>query len=219
MAHAGQDHWDAVYEKKGASEVSWYEPRPEKSLQLIRATGIEATEPVIDVGGGASLLLDELLRAGYTDLTVLDISATVLGKLRTRLGSAASSATLLHQDVTVFQPTRQYAVWHDRAVFHFLTGREDRERYLAALRQGVRPGGHIVIATFGPSGPEKCSGLPTVRYDAATLATELGTDFALMDSFLVVHRTPWNADQQFLYCRFRALPESPPLPCPSRHTW
>lgn len=202
MAHAGQDHWDAVYERKRPDEVSWYEARPERSLQLIRSTGVRDTDPIIDVGGGASHLVDELLAAGHRDLTVLDVSAAVLGKLHDRLGSAAQWVTLLHHDVTAFQAAREYALWHDRAVFHFLTRREDRERYVAALRHGVRPGGHAVMATFGPAGPERCSGLPTVRYDAPALAAELGVDFALAESFLAVHRTPWNAEQQFLYCRF-----------------
>jgi SAM-dependent methyltransferase len=206
MVHAGQDHWDGVYEKKRADEVSWHEPRPEKSLELIRSTGIQVTEPVIDVGGGASLLVDELLAAGYGDLTVLDVSASVLEKVRSRLGSAASSVKLLHQDVTRFRPARRYALWHDRAVFHFLTQPEDRQGYIEALQRGVGPGGHVLMATFGPSGPERCSGLPTVRYDAPTLAAELGADFALVESFLAVHRTPWNSDQQFLYCRFDRKP-------------
>lgn len=201
MTHAGQSHWDAVYEKKAASEVSWYEPHPEKSLELIRATGVHASDPIIDVGGGASLLVDELLAAGYRDLTVLDLSAAVLEKLRNRLGSAAAAVTLLHQDVTAFRPGKQYALWHDRAVFHFLIHREDRERYVEAVRDGVRPGGHVLMATFGPSGPERCSGLPTMRYDAATLAAELGAEFELVTSSLVIHRTPSNANQQFLYCR------------------
>jgi len=202
MAHAGQSHWDAVYEQKGASEVSWYEPRPDKSLELIQATGLHATDPLIDVGGGASFLVDELLAAGYRDLTVLDISASVLAKLGTRLGPDASSVTLLHQDVAAFRPAKQYALWHDRAVFHFLIGEEERQRYLDALRQGVRQGGHVIMATFGPSGPERCSGLPTRRYDATTLAAELGAGFTLVQSALLIHRTPANVQQQFLYCWF-----------------
>lgn len=202
MAHAGQSHWDAVYEKKGASEVSWYEPHPKESLELIRATGVHAADPIIDVGGGASLLVDELLAARYRDVNVLDISAAVLAKLRTRLGPAASSVTLLHEDVTAFRPEKQYALWHDRAVFHFLVGPEERARYIDALRRGVRHGGHVIMATFGPSGPERCSGLPTRRYDATTLAAELGAGFALVQSTLLTHRTPANAPQQFLYCRF-----------------
>lgn len=206
MTHAGQTHWDAVYAKKGTAEVSWYEPRPEKSLELIRSAGIRSTDPIIDVGAGASFLVDELLAAGYGDLTVLDLSVSALDKLRNRLGASASSVTLVHQDVTAFRPARQYALWHDRAVFHFLVQREDRERYVNALRQGVRPGGHVLMATFGPAGPERCSGLPTVRYDAQTLAAELGAEFRLAESSLVAHQTPSDARQQFLYCRFDRLP-------------
>lgn len=202
MAHPGQSHWDAVYERKAATEVSWYERRPEKSLELIRSAGVRATDSIIDVGAGASLLVDELLTAGYRDLTVLDVSAAALARLRQRLGSAAAAVTLVHEDVTAFQPVRRHVLWHDRAVFHFLVRREDRERYVAALRQGVGPGGHVLLATFGPSGPERCSGLPTMRYDAATLAAELGGDFQLVESSLLIHRTPSDAQQQFLYCRF-----------------
>lgn len=198
-----QTHWDAVYERKDTAAVSWYEPRPEKSLELIRSTGVQPLDPIIDVGGGASLLVDELLAKGYRDLTVLDVSASVLAKVRDRLGSAASSVTFLHQDVTAFQPGRQYALWHDRAVFHFLVQREDRERYIDALRRSVRPSGHVLIATFGPSGPERCSGLPTLRYAAPDLATELGTEFELVQSSLVIHRTPSDIHQQFLYCWLR----------------
>jgi hypothetical protein len=203
MAHPGQSHWDAVYERKAATEVSWYEPRPEKSLELIRSAGARATDPIIDIGAGASLLVDELITAGYRDLTVLDVSAAALERVRHRLGSAAAAITLVHEDVTAFRPARRYALWHDRAVFHFLVRREDRERYVAALRQGVTARSHVLLATFGPSGPERCSGLPTMRYDAATLAAELGDDFELVESCLVIHRTPSNVQQQFLYCRFK----------------
>jgi SAM-dependent methyltransferase len=199
---ATREHWDSVYGSKAITEVSWYEPHAEKSLELIRSAGVGLADPIVDVGGGASFLVDDLLEAGYRDLTVLDVSATVLDKLRERLGPRALSVTLLHQDVMAFEAERRYALWHDRAVFHFLVERADRERYLHALRRALRMDGHLVIATFGPSGPERCSGLPTLRYDQAALAAELGPDFKLMESSLSVHRTPWNAPQQFLYCRF-----------------
>lgn len=183
--------------------MSWYEPAPERSLALIRATGIGRGDPIIDVGGGASYLIDELMQAGYSDLTVLDISGTVLQSLQLRLGERASAATFLQQDITVFRPTRRYAVWHDRAVFHFLTDAGDRRRYLEAVCAGLQSEGHLIVATFGPEGPERCSGLPVMRYDACSLAAELGGGFHPVDSFLAVHRTPRNAEQQFLYCRFR----------------
>jgi len=202
MKDAKQAHWDAVYASKAVTSVSWYEPHPRKSLEMIRATGIQPEDPIIDVGGGASYLVDELLAAGYRHLTVLDLSAEVLQKLRERLGQRSASVTLLNQDVTQFQPRQQYALWHDRAVFHFLVQHEDRERYVAALRQAVRPNGHVVIATFGPAGPERCSGLPTMRYDANALAAQLGSDFKLVESSLAVHHTPSNAPQEFLHCRF-----------------
>jgi trans-aconitate methyltransferase len=197
-----QAHWDKVYGSKSDTEVSWYEAHPKMSLELIRATGAGPADPIIDVGGGASLLVDALLDAAYLDLTVLDISAEVLQKLRTRLGPRAAAVALLQQDVTRFQPARRYALWHDRAVFHFLTQREDRERYVSVLRRALLPMGQLVLATFGPSGPERCSGLAVMRYDANALAAEFGSDFRLIDSSLAVHRTPSGVEQQFMYCRF-----------------
>ena len=148
--------------------------------------------------------MDGFLACGYRDVTVLDISATVLQKLCDRLGLRSRTMTAIQQDVVAFRPARRYALWHDRAVFHFLIDREDRDRYLRVLRQALRPDGHVIIATFGPSGPDRCSGLATMRYDAEALQTEMGRDFALLDTSLVVHCTPWGAQQQFLYCRFRA---------------
>ena len=202
MTGSIQAHWDKVYGSKGITDVSWYEAQPATSLELIRATGARSTDPIIDVGSGASLLVDKLLDRDYLDLTVLDICAEALMKLRDRLGPRAAAVTFLQQDVTLFQPERQYAVWHDRAVFHFLTQRKDRERYVEALRRALVPNGHVVIATFGPSGPERCSGFAVVRYDANALAGELGSDFELADSSLVAHRTPGGIEQEFLYCRF-----------------
>jgi SAM-dependent methyltransferase len=197
-----QTHWDTVYETKAPNEVSWFEPHASKSVELIRSTGLASGEPIIDVGGGASFLVEDLVAAGYSDLTVLDISTVVLEKLRVRLGSARSRVTILHQDVLSFQPQRQYALWHDRAVFHFLIDPHDRKRYVDVLRRAVRPTGHVIIATFGPDGPQRCSGLPTMRYDHRELVGEIGPDFQLAGWSLVVHHTPSGSPQQFLYSRF-----------------
>jgi SAM-dependent methyltransferase len=207
MTDSRQAHWDKVYSTKAVTDASWYEAHPAKSLELILATGVTPAEAIIDVGGGASFLVDALLNAGYRDLTVLDISTEVLQKLRERLSTRAASVALIQADVTTFQPTRHYALWHDRAVFHFLVEREDRERYVASLRRALLPNGHAIISTFGPSGPDRCSGLPIARYDASALTAELGSDFALASSSLAVHRTPLGAEQQFLHCHFtRRLP-------------
>jgi len=196
-----QTHWDRVYSQKAPVELSWYQPRPDKSLELIGATGIGPNEAIIDVGAGASLLADALLGAGYRDLTVLDVSEQALLTLAARLPQRA--VALLHQDVTRFRPERRYALWHDRAVFHFLMQRAERERYVRALRESLATGGHVIIATFGGAGPERCSGLPVMRYDAAALASELGTGFELLEAAEELHRTPWGSTQQFQYCRFR----------------
>jgi hypothetical protein len=172
-------------------------------MAFIHASKLRSTDPIIDVGGGASLLVDELLRHGYEDLTVLDISGTALQTVRSRLGVHATRVQLLQADVLRFEATRRYALWHDRAVFHFLVEEVDRKRYLAALRRALGEDGQVVIATFGLQGPEKCSGLPVRRYDSTTLGAELGNEFALTDSALVLHRTPSGVEQQLLYCRFQ----------------
>jgi SAM-dependent methyltransferase len=202
MTEDRRAYWDKVYTTKAVGQTSWYEPTPQKSLAFIRNAGIASDDPIIDVGGGASCLVDELLSAGYRDLTVLDVSDTVLGAVRDRLGARADAVSLLQADVTAFQPTRKYALWHDRAVFHFLVAAEDRRRYVDTLRDAVRPGGHVIIATFGPLGPQRCSGLPVERYDAAGLTAELGEEFRLVEASLSVHHTPAGAEQQFLYGRF-----------------
>jgi SAM-dependent methyltransferase len=197
-------HWDAVYSHRAVTDVSWYEAYPRKSLELIHACRLQHHDPIIDVGGGASFLVDALLSQGSDDLTVLDISAAVLEKVHARLGADSKRVSLLRADVTAFRPSRDYALWHDRAVFHFLVHAEDRERYLDVLRHALRPNGYVIIATFGPEGPERCSGLPVVRYDAKKLTAELGGDFKLVESSLEVHHTPSGAPQPLLYCRFRA---------------
>lgn len=208
MTEARKAHWDTVYGTKPVTDVSWYEPVPAKSLELVRASGIRLDEPIIDVGGGASFLVEELLSRGYRDLTVLDISSEVLQGLRKRLATRADAVTLLNLDVTAFRPEKRYALWHDRAVFHFLVNATDRARYVDALRRALGPKGHLIIATFGPEGPERCSGLDVVRYDAAGLAALLGPDFKLMESSLETHHTPRGASQQFQYCRFQRIEQS-----------
>jgi len=205
MSTTSKQHWEQVYQRRVLSEVSWYELEPKKSLELIRASGIGRHDPIIDVGGGGSYLVDALLREGYTDVTVLDISSEVLQKVRDRLGQSAPGVTLAESDVTEFQPPRSYALWHDRAVFHFLIDAEARERYRGVLRRALRPGGQVVISTFGPQGPERCSGLPVQRYSETTLAMELGDAFRSLESSIDIHHTPSGHSQQFLHQRFESV--------------
>jgi SAM-dependent methyltransferase len=196
-------HWESIYETRALTEVSWYQATPALSHELIRATGVTDAAPIIDVGGGASLLVDVLQQAGFRDLTVLDISAAALERVRERLGLRASAITLIDADVTEYQPSRQFVVWHDRAVFHFLTDATERDRYKATLRRALTPGGHVIIATFALDGPLRCSGLEVVRYNASSLTEELGKGFALVESREEEHVTPSGKRQAFLYCRFR----------------
>ena len=204
MTQDRRAHWDRVYETRGPTAVSWYQENPARSFESIVATGVSRSAPIIDVGGGASRLVDVLLEAGFSDVTVLDVSAAALELVRERLGRRASVVTLVEADVTEFSPTRRFAVWHDRAVFHFLTAARDRERCVAALHRALAPGGHVIIASFGLKGPVRCSGLDVVRYSPGSLAAELGGSFRLVDSAEEVHTTPAGAEQQFVYCRFRA---------------
>ena len=195
-------HWEAVYQGNALGDMSWHELFPATSLKLIADACLSSDDPIIDVGGGGSRLVDELIAAGYRDLSVLDISSAILWQLEERLRHSAARVMLLNQDVAAFYPTRHYALWHDRALFHFLVKRAERERYFNALRRALRRGGHLIMSVFGPRGPEECSGLPTARYGALDLAAELGKGFELIESQLLLHRTPRNALQQFLYCRF-----------------
>lgn len=207
------NHWQSVYTGRAADAVSWYQADPARSLALIRASGMGADDPVIDVGGGASLLVDRLLDLGFRDVTVLDLAASALDAVRARLGERAAQVQFLCADVTAFRPDRAYALWHDRAAFHFLTEPAQRAAYVRALGAALRPGGTAIIATFGPRGPEQCSGLPVVRYDARLLARELGGEYRLGESVLEDHVTPAGKIQQFLFCRFR---RSAPCPLPRR---
>jgi len=198
-------HWENVYQTRGETEVSWFEDSPVISLDLIRATVVRPDAAVIDIGGGASRLTDALLNAGFSSLTVLDLSEKALEVAKTRLGERAACVKWIAADVTVWQPPDTYDVWHDRATFHFLTDPSDRAAYADRVSQAVRPGGHVIIGTFAPDGPERCSGLPVIRHDAASLQAVLGPSFTLIESRGHAHRTPMGATQQFQFSRFRRL--------------
>lgn len=196
-----KDHWQSIYRDRSPSEVSWYQGEPTLSMELIRSCGLRKDAPLIDVGGGASVLVDRLVLAGFTELSVLDISGLALSRARERLGDAADRVTWIEADITQFTPPRHYALWHDRAVFHFLTDSADRESYIAALNAGLSAGGHLIIAAFAIGGPEQCSGLPIVQYDAAKLQAELGAGFRLLETRQEAHITPAGKTQQFGYFR------------------
>lgn len=196
-------HWEGVYQTKSPEQTSWYMAHLNTSLEWIAEVAPEQSAAIIDVGGGESTLPDDLIALGYRDLTVLDIAEGALKKSQARLGKAAKQIRWIAGDVTqVAFPADGYDVWHDRAVFHFLTVPADRAAYVRQLAAALKSGGHALIATFGPEGPERCSGLVTNRYDATTLARELGPDFLLQKSSLIQHQTPRGTTQQFLYCDF-----------------
>lgn len=196
-----QTHWDTVYQTKAPDGVSWYRPHLERSLELIQAVVPDFSASIIDVGGGESTLVDDLLAKGYQDITVLDISQTAIEVAKKRIGELAHHVTWLVADITRAPlPKRHYDLWHDRAVFHFLTAVEDRAAYVRQVAQAMKPGGYVIVATFGPEGPHKCSGLDVVRYDADSLHGEFGASFKLIDSATELHQTPFGTTQQFLYC-------------------
>ncbi len=197
-------HWENIYTTKAPDQVSWYQPHPARSLDFIRRTAIAPGDPIIDVGGGASTLVDDLLAEGYRHVTVLDLSAAALRLARRRLGSAAAAVRWVEADITQASlPAHAFAVWHDRAVFHFLTQPADRMRYVDQVRRAVRPGGHIIVATFADDGPERCSGLNIQRYAPDELHAEFGDAFRLVESAREAHPTPFGTEQKFIYCYFR----------------
>ena len=200
-----QAHWENVYTSKSENEVSWFQDSPAPSLALIAEIGAAPNSAIIDIGGGASRLVDHLIDQGFLDVTVLDLSAAALEAAKTRLGERASRARWLVADATTWQPSRTYDIWHDRAAFHFLTEEHDRAGYIVRLRQGLRIGGHAIIATFALDGPEKCSGLPVMRYDAARLAQTLGSGFKLLQSRRNDHATPWGSQQRFQFSVFERV--------------
>lgn len=196
-------HWQNVYATKSETEVSWFQASPAISLEMIRAASPDRAAAIIDIGGGASRLVDALLQDGYRNLAVLDLSANALNAAKKRIGAAASTVDWIVADATTWRPAKTWDVWHDRAAFHFLTDPRDRAAYVERLRSAVAPGGQVIIATFAPDGPEKCSGLPVQRHDSASLSAELGPEFELVETRSETHHTPWHSTQAFQFSRFR----------------
>jgi 2-polyprenyl-3-methyl-5-hydroxy-6-metoxy-1,4-benzoquinol methylase len=199
-------HWEKVYKTKAPDAVSWYRPHLDRSLRLIEFAAPNRTASMIDVGGGESTLIDDLLARGYQNLTVLDVSQTALDVTRARLGETGSRIHWVCADVTQADlPTHSFDLWHDRAVFHFLIAQEQRIAYVRLVARAVRPGGHVIVSTFGTEGPTKCSGLDVARYDADSLHGEFGERFKLMQTSKELHKTPFGTTQQFLYCYCRVV--------------
>lgn len=194
-------HWEKIYDRNSPLEVSWYQSEPALSMRLIRHTQIAKDAPIIDVGGGASRLVDNLLDSDYSNVSVLDISASALMHARERLAGKSAEVEWYNEDIVGFNPPNRFALWHDRAVFHFLTSRNDRNNYVKVLKRSLAPGGHVIIMTFAVGGPLKCSGLEIVQYDADKLMAELGQDFKLLETGHEEHDTPAGGKQQFAWFR------------------
>ncbi|MDP3871893.1 MAG: class I SAM-dependent methyltransferase [Methyloversatilis sp.] len=201
MNDGTKKHWEDVYASKAPDSVSWFQPHAQHSLDLIARAGIGLDAAIIDVGGGASTLVDDLLARGHTDLSVLDLSATSLHAAQARLGDAAAKVKWIEADITTVElPPRRFDLWHDRAVFHFLTDSAQRDAYVATVLRAVKPGGHVIVAAFAEDGPERCSGLPVMRYGANALHAQFGARFELLEHSREVHHTPTGVVQQFVYC-------------------
>ena len=199
-----KDHWDRVYSTKESDAVSWFQEHAEQSLALIQAAGVSLGAAIVDVGAGASTLVDDLLAGGYTDISVLDLSAEALAVAQNRLGARSAQVSWLVGDITLIElPTHRFDLWHDRAVFHFLTTTEARAAYVRAVLKAVKPGGHVIVATFAEDGPTQCSGLPVMRYNETALHAEFGAEFALLLHQREVHQTPSGSAQSFVYCYCR----------------
>jgi SAM-dependent methyltransferase len=199
-----KDHWEQVYSTKPTEKLGWYEPHLQTSLSWIKGLSFAVDAPIIDVGGGASTLIDDLLDAGYRSITVLDISEKALSSAKARLGKKVGLVTWLDGDITsVDLPTHSYELWHDRAAFHFLTMLEQQRKYRDNLLKALKPGGHLIIGTFAPEAPPKCSGLPVQRYSPEQLENTLGGEFELKRHHKELHITPGGVEQMYLYCHFR----------------
>ena len=205
---AKKDHWESVYQTKASSAVSWFAPHLATSLKFIESTGLDKAACIIDVGGGASTLVDDLLLRGYKNITVVDLASSALAAAQQRLGDQAAQVEWLAGDITQLTlPRGKYAIWHDRAVFHFLTDAADRREYIKQVCCAVKEGGYVILATFGPRGPEQCSGLPVARYSAEQLHGIFGEPFQFVSQATVEHETPIGKQQEFVYCCCRKKAE------------
>ncbi len=196
-----KEHWEKVYQTKQPNAVSWFQEHATRSLELINSVGTTLATNIIDVGGGASTLVDDLVKSGFKNISVLDLSASALDIARKRLGTAGHRVTWIAGDICdVNLPEQTFDIWHDRAVFHFLTDPADRAAYVRQVMKSVKPGGHVIVATFAPDGPEQCSGLPVARYAPGQLHGEFGPSFELLEHVSEEHKTPWGSVQHFVYC-------------------
>lgn len=198
---SNRSHWDNVYDTKAPETVSWYAPHLETSLNLIHQATTDKNAAIIDIGGGEATLVDDLLAEGYQDISVLDISQKAINVAKARIGKLSDQVHWYCADITQASlPQGYFDVWHDRAVFHFLTKEVDRVKYVELVKRSVKHGGHVIMSTFGPEGPEKCSGLEVVRYNAENLHGQFGKAFKLVNTLTEIHKTPTGSTQQFLYC-------------------
>lgn len=198
-----KDHWEKIYNTKALEEVSWYQPTPETSLAFIKEFNVSKTAKIIDIGGGDSFFVDHLLDLGYQDITVLDISETALSKAKQRLGEKSNRVKWIVEDASTFKPTEQYDFWHDRAAFHFLTEDNEIESYIDTVKQNIKPTGILVIGSFSEQGPIKCSGIEIKQYSESSLESRFKEHFNKIECFTVDHRTPFNTNQNFVFCSFR----------------
>lgn len=198
-----KNHWENIYQTKSLQEVSWFQPTPETSLEFFRQYDVPKTARIIDIGGGDSLLVDHLLRMGYEDITVLDISAASLERAMARLGANADKVKWIVQDITTFRPNEKYDFWHDRAAFHFLTDVNDIQAYLRIVEKSINPEGIMVIGTFSENGPKKCSGIEIQQYSEKSMTDLLQEHFEKIKCITIDHRTPFDTIQNFIFCSFR----------------
>lgn len=198
-----KNYWDNIYKSKSETDVSWFQGVPRKSLELISELNLNPDDSIIDIGGGDSHLVDHLLDIGFKNLSVLDISSAALKKAKERLGERAGQVKFIASDITKFQPTEKYKLWHDRATFHFLTKAEDVKAYLEITNRAIADDGYLIVSTFSKTGPEKCSGLPITQYSDADLKLLFETYFSNIKCFEDTHQTPWGTGQNFVYCGFK----------------